>query len=524
MTFAKRPHNCDGKDLFSFTKRFGVICLKPVLIQHHFYQDSIIHRLRQHYSGGVFVIVNDDWPLVAKLWMTDLSYITTLLQNAYDAKGPQPRDPASMLRSYLLFLMTNPEIGVTEWINEMKRIPYYAILSGFEPGDLPGVGTFYDFFKRLWAASGNHLKSKKQKRKPKLKKGKKGEKAPITTPGKVKRLVEWVIRHAAKKTDLPSDRLFHFFQTQILAVSANLGLLGDMNALCVAGDGTPIVTAAYPRSKSTCDCRAQGLANCNHPRIYSQPDCNSGWDSAREKFFNGYHLYMVSAADSRYDLPLYPRLQPASRHDSVSLVISGAEFKQRFTLGTVKKMLLDAAHDAEPIYHLLDYQNVEPFIDLNNRGKKTTTTAGDIRISSNGIPICPINLEMKPNGRDNLQNRNKWRCALSCGPKNSCITPCSTAKYGRTYHTYSKDNLRLFTKTPRDSEKWMMIYKRRTSIERSNKREKIDYKLESGRHRSTKMWYVRIYGIMICQHLDAWFSHQKENFADLKTLILPQIA
>lgn len=40
--------------------------------------------------------------------------------------------------------MTNPEIGITEWVNQMKRVPYYAILSGFEPGDIPGVGTFYD--------------------------------------------------------------------------------------------------------------------------------------------------------------------------------------------------------------------------------------------------------------------------------------------------------------------------------------------------------------------------------------------
>ena len=501
-----------------------MIFLKPVLISHATYQDSILQRLRHHYSGGVFIIVNDDWHLVAKLWMTDLSNITTLLQDYYDAKGPEPRDPASMLRSYLLFLMTKPGIGVTEWINEMKRIPYYAILSGFEPGDIPGVGTFYDFFKRLWTASQNNLKPKKQKRKRKPKKGKKGEKAPTTTTGKVKRLVEWVIRHATKKTDLPSDRLFHFFQSQIIAISANLGLLGDMNALSTAGDGTPIVTAAYPRSKSTCNCRAQGLANCNHPRIYSQPDCNSGWDSAREKFFNGYHLYMISAADSRYDLPLYPRLQPASRHDSVSLIVSAAEFKQRFTLGTVEKMLLDAAHDAEAIYHLLDHQNIEPFIDLNTRSKKNTKTGGDIQISPNGIPICSIGIEMKPNGHDNLQNRDKWRCALSCGTKNSCATPCSKAKYGRTYHTHSKDNLRLFTKTPRDSKKWTITYKRRTSIERSNKREKIDYWLESGRHRSTKMWYIRIYGIMICQHLDAWFSHQNESLVDLKTLIFPQAA
>lgn len=442
-----------------------MILLRPVLIPHETYQNSVLQRLSQYYSGGVFTIVNDDWHLVVKLWMTDLSYITTLLHDCYDAKGPQPRDPASMLRSYLLFLMTKPEVGVTEWINELKRIPYYAILSGFEPGDIPGVGTFYDFFQRLWSASGDNLKPKKHKRYKKPKKGKKkGEKAPTTTPGRVKRLVEWVIRHFDKKSDLPMDRLFHFFQTQILAISAKLGLLGNMDALSVAGDGTPVVTASYTRSKSTCDCRAQGLAKCNHPRIYSQPDCNSGWDSSQERYFNGYHLYMISASDSHNDLPLYSRLQPASRHDSVSLIVSAVEFKQRFTLGTVEKMLLDSAHDAEAIYNLMKHQNVEPFIDLNCRSKKNAKTGSDIRISPTGIPICPIGLEMKPNGHDNLQNRDKWRCPLSRGTKNSCTSPCSKAKYGRTYHTHSKDNLRLFTKTPRDSEKWKVIYKRRTSI------------------------------------------------------------
>ncbi|GAB6155865.1 hypothetical protein JCM17380_46160 [Desulfosporosinus burensis] len=187
-------------------------------------------------------------------------------------------------------------------------------------------------------------------------------------------------------------------------------------------------------------------------------------------------------------------------------------------------MLLDAAHDAEAIYLLLDHQNAEPFIDLNNRGKKNTKTSSDILISPRGIPICPAGLEMKPNGRDNFQNRQKWRCAWSRRGKNPCTTPCSSAKYGRTYHTHSKDNLRLFPKTLRGSDQWNLIYKRRSSIERSNKREKIDYKLEAGRHRSTKMWYIRLYGIMMCQHMDAWFSHQKDSFANLKTLILPKTA
>ena len=47
-------------------------------------------------------------------------------------------------------------------------------------------------------------------------------------------------------------------------------------------------------------------------------------------------------------------------------------------------------------------------------------------------------------------------------------------------------------------------YNARTSAERSNKREKLDFKLEGGRHRSTKMWYCRLYHILMLQHPDAW--------------------
>lgn len=387
------------------THDWSVFLLKPAFIPHSDYQAFVLQQLQTAFGPGV-VLISKDWPLAVKLWMTDFSAITSLLMDEYSDRGPEPRDPASLFRSYLLLLMTNPSMGITEWINEMKRTPIYAILSGFDFDDLPGVGTFYDLFGRLWPAVDKHLKPKIQpKRKSKTKKGKKGEKAPTTTPGRVKRLVEWMMCHSDHKTALPADRLFDFFQDQILTVSANLGLLGDLSALSAAGDGTPVVTSAYPRSKPTCKCRALGKADYNHPRLYSQPDCNSGWDSAREKYFNGYHLYMISAADSKHDLPLYPRLQPASRHDAVSLVMSTVEFQQRFSLSTVDKMLLDAAHDAEAIDMLLDHQNMEPFIDLNNRSKKNTTTDSDIQISPTGVPICPKGNEMKPNGFDKSQNR-----------------------------------------------------------------------------------------------------------------------
>ncbi|MGO4544179.1 hypothetical protein AB4Z29_05230 [Paenibacillus sp. 2TAB23] len=192
------------------------------------------------------------------------------------------------------------------------------------------------------------------------------------------------------------------------------------------------------------------------------------------------------------------------------------EFKQRFTLGAVDKILLDAAHDAEAIYRLLHHQHIEPFIDLNKRSQKNMETSGDIVISPEGIPICPNGNKMKPNGFEKSKGRRKWRCSPSCG--------CSNAKYGRTYHTHAHGNLRLFTNTVCGSDTWKNIYKSRTSIERSNKREKIDYKLESGRHRSTMMWYMRLYGIMTCQHLDAWYLDQKEHWDLDKNLFYPAVS
>lgn len=485
--------------------------MKPTVVTHSDYQNFVLEQLRKHYSGNVLTVVNNDWPIIYKLWITDLSYLTSWLQSSYSNRGPKPRDPSSMMRSYLLLLLAKPTLSITEWVDELYRVPFYAIMSGFEPGNVPGIGTFYDFFRRLWGNVEANIKPniKPKRQKKKKKKPKKGEKAPPSSPGIVRKLIDRFFRLGSKKRELPGDRLFELFQSQFLKVSANQGLLGDINALGIVGDGTPIETARYPRSKRTCDCSAQGLENCNHSRYFSQPDIDSGWDSSRERYFNGYHLYMISTSDSRYDLPLYPRLQPASRHDSVSLVASAIEFSQRTTLGTIDRMLLDAAHDAEPIYELLDHYHIEPFIDLNVRTKKNFSTESDIQISPEGTPVCSAGLKMKPNGFDKSQNRQKWRCPLACGTKITCKNPCSKAKYGRTFHTFRKDNLRLFTKTPRTSEKWKLIYKRRTSVERSNKREKVDYHLESGHHRSTMMWYIRIYAIMMCQHIDAWYDVQK---------------
>lgn len=490
----------------------------PPIRSHAQYQSFVTEQLRTHYAGGVLVLVAKDWPVIEKFWLLDLSGTASTLRDQYANHGIQAIDPANLLRSYLLMLQVKC-ISVTDWVDLLRRVPLYAILSGFVPGHTPGVGTFYDFFHRLWSAPSPHLTGRiHSKRHKKLVKGKKkGEKAPTTTPKKVERLVERILLRRSPISSLPTDRLMTLFQDSFVQVSASLGILGDLSALSLAGDGTPIRTGAFPRSQRLCDCRERGIDSCSCPRRFSQPDCDTGWDSHRECYYFGYHLYRFTASDSPYDLPLYPRLGRASRHDSVSLVVSIREFEHYYPDWHWKRILLDAAHDAMPFYRYFASKGIVPFIDLNKRKSGNKVYKDDITVSPEGVPICQKGLLMKNDGYDATRARRKYRCPLMKKGVCVCDTPCSTSAYGRCVYTYTQDNPRLFPPVARNTETWKGIYKRRTSVERSNKREKVDYKLEAGKHRSTMMWLIRIFGIMMCQHMDAWHH---EIDIDLKSTLL----
>ena len=112
---------------------------------------------------------------------------------------------------------------------------------------------------------------------------------------------------------------------------------------------------------------------------------------------------------------------------------------------------------------------------------------------------------MNHDGCEPSKRRVKFRCPPASKKYGcSCEHLCSDSKYGRTVHLAMKDTPRLINIPPRDSAEWKKEFNARTSVERSNKREKLDFKLEDGRHRSTKMWYCYLYHIMMLQYLAAW--------------------
>lgn len=111
------------------------------------------------------------------------------MQDCYSKFGPAPRNPSCMLRSYLLSIKLKVT-SITVWVSMLKECPLYVIISGFPVNDTPGIGTFYDFFDRMWLSDSNNLSPNERFVKPKVKKSKKhGDKTPTDTSSICSRLL-----------------------------------------------------------------------------------------------------------------------------------------------------------------------------------------------------------------------------------------------------------------------------------------------------------------------------------------------
>lgn len=194
------------------------------------------------------------------------------MKDLYSAFGPEPILPSDMPRAILVsveFKITS----YTRFAADLKENHLHAIISGFEVGDTPGVGTFYDFHKRLQLSDSKNLSNSiRLKKKPQKPKSKEEKAAPVE-----KITVEDLFCQFEENppSDMaPCAKLWNIFNTFFLqkSVTQNLIFLKD---LALAGDGTPVYTSAQERKTRTCNFLEKGIRNCNYNRIYHQPDCKS---------------------------------------------------------------------------------------------------------------------------------------------------------------------------------------------------------------------------------------------------------
>ena len=419
---------------------------------HSTYQNFVVENLRKYYPNPD-ALSRSTWDIIDRFWNLDLSYTDELMRSRYSVFGPRPRTPSCMQRSYLLSIDFKVTL-LTDWAAQLKINPLYAILSGFEVGDTPGVGTFYDFLNRLWDSDSDNLNphvrpvKSKEVKKPKQK-GAKAESVEKTT---VEQLFKTLEQKSFSIDEHPYGSLFRLYQKEFLEQSVKRELITP-ESLAVAGDGTPVMTSHRERRKRICDCAEKGITDCKCDRYFSQPDCDIGWDSSRDCFYHGYDLYMIVASDSDSDLPIFPLLNPASKHDSHGFLETYFRMKSFLPDFHVNKWLLDSAHDAMPYYLYCRKNGISPFIDLNEKRGIKVKYKDDFTIGKDGVPVCLAGLKMNHDGTEPSKARIKYRCPLASRKNGcSCAHPCSDSKYGRTVHLAMKDNPRLINFPQRDSE------------------------------------------------------------------------
>ena len=122
--------------------------MKPVIVSH------LDYRRFLNGVGGMYRINWRSKPLaIREIYIRfrelDLSAVDRIMQDQYSNLGPESRQPSCMLRSLLLMIVMNVA-SISRWVETLHTSQFFAILSGFQPWDIPGVGTFYDFIDRLW--------------------------------------------------------------------------------------------------------------------------------------------------------------------------------------------------------------------------------------------------------------------------------------------------------------------------------------------------------------------------------------
>ena len=218
-----------------------------------------------------------------------------------------------------------------------------------------------------------------------------------------------------------------------------------------------------------------------YSRRYKKPssDLDAGWgfkknSNGEDYQWLGYKVHLL--ADAKYEIPLVPIVTPANANDSPLMMPVLDKNKALIKNFSPKYILGDKGYDAKENYRAIveDFKAV-PVIDMNVRGRKGKIDRLMDIADDHGTPLCAWGIPMVFWGYDNRQKRLKYRCPLACGKKGcTWAEKCSTSKYGHVVKIRLKDDYRRFIQIPRHTDRWKIVYNRRTSIERIFSRLKKD--------------------------------------------------
>lgn len=495
--------------------------------------------------------ISDEYVESALILMRiDLETVRSFLESLYspDPRGREPYDPVCMLRSLLLMILLKHH-SITNWAKELKAKPRLAVMSGFaanarEKVDTPSAGAFYLFIDRLedgeYRKPCEHYIKPSKLRKMKQLRNLKSEKEQREQDRKTD-LSQYDSVTKKLKDDLkakedqqrPDDlmkRLEDILIKCAIIPSARRGLLGDTEAITVSGDGSPLPTGANPNGKPSCECRNNGIYNCDHPRYYSDPTADWGYDAYRDCYYFGHTLYQHVVSVNGHDLPMHVSISRASETDYTLSMKSmdrlRKALKEHDLEWKIHNAVYDSGQDATGIYEYLMDSHITPIIALNPRsGTYPSPTGNAKQVNENGIPICPGGMLMRRHGYSNVKHRIYYNCPVKrpshrdgehiwlahveqcpngvlCNP-NTRMSPVVYVK--------ATADPRLYPPIPRGSPGYKKLMKLRSGCERSNSMKKEVYGLGDRPCRSDTHFLVRLYLVSIIEHAKAWLAEDRKQ-------------
>jgi IS5 family transposase len=188
-------------------------------------------------------------------------------------------------------------------------------------------------------------------------------------------------------------------------------------------------------------------------------------DKRRDLYYwFGYKLHMV--VDAVYELPVSFMLTPANESDTKQMIglLKKAGAEQAAT--KPQTVIADKGYDSQSNYEFIFNKcHATPIIPIREREGEQLP---DI-CNAKGTPRCSCGLEMTYWGRDG--NYLKYRCPQAVG-KSQCrsMFRCTASDYGYVLKLPITADPRRHPSVPRESKKWVRLYRMRTAIERVNSR------------------------------------------------------
>lgn len=453
----------------------------------------------------------------AKLALLDLTPIRVLMLDLYSSDvGCPAYPPEDMMRTFMGMVfcgITSP----TDWAEDYLKDPsgFYAVISGFVPGEVPSTGALYGFIDRLMQlpeyCKENQMRLKGKRLSKTQKKKLKDDKRKVSKRhvGIVRKLAKRFARIQASGDEVyvPADEAIvnSILEACCVSESQRRGLL-DKDDLFIAGDGTKLPVNGNRYGKKVCSCDDK---QCDCKRYYNAKDATIGYDAHRDAFVYGHSLYQLTSCSLTHksELPVYLTMTTGARHDSVTASFAMNRATQHLGIDSA---CFDTAHDATAFYQMADQLwTTQLFIPLNTTNSGNYQQTPIAASTDKGVPICPQGHEMYFSGYSKDRDRLKWRCPIKATKDGTALgetCQCSTSDYGRVVYTHPQHNLRLFPRTPRNTEKWKNYYDHRTAAERVFKRQKLDCKLTQFKTRSKgrHLFYALLTAMAV--HVETWFQ------------------